>query len=247
MQTMFHKVDIVTELEMPWWQSSFIVGYDEGEGESGTEGEGAEEGDEGGEGEGGDDESTLPDNIKLILKKERDLRAAAEKKARILEKNAKVAGAKTDDKGKTGEGEGDKGDGAKVNSSTQTKMEKLIVGFRTTTLKATIEGLAKNFQDPADVFAHLDTTQFDYTQDEDDPTNVVFDEAEIRTAIRDLAKRKPYLLKPAEGEGGKKPTSGPKFAGKGSGKQTTGISTKEMAQRFPAMRSALRAGSTNTE
>lgn len=250
--TAFHKVALVEDERLPWWQSSFIVGFDEGEaGEGGAEGDPGEGGEEGEGGEGGEpDESGLPDNIKAILKKERDLRTAAEKKARILEKNAQAASkagakstAKTDDKS---EGEGS---GAKVDASTQTKMEKLIVGFRTTALRSIVETLAKDFQDPTDVFAHLDTSSFDYTQDEDDPTNVVFDEAEIRTAIKDLAKRKSYLLKPAgEGQGTKaKPVSGPKFAGRGSGKQTTGLSQQEMANRFPAMRTAIRAGNNKSE
>lgn len=245
---------IVEDCSAPWWLSPLIVGYDEGEDEGGTEGEGGNAGAEGEGSEGGDDdESKLPDNIKAILKKERDLRAAAEKRARILEKNAQ-AGKGTKDTGKTGVGDGKtddggQGSGQQTDASTQTKMEKLIVGFRNAELKSVVEGLAKDFQDPTDVFAHLDTTAFEFTQDEDDPTNVVFDEVEIRVAIKDLAKRKPYLLKAAgDSQGtGKKPTSGPKFAGRGSGKQTTGLSTQEMASRFPAMRSALRAGSNKTE
>lgn len=250
MQTSFHK-SVVDRDETPWYMLPFVMGYDEGEG---GEAEGVE-GEEGGEGEGGEgepDESALPDPIKAILKKERDLRAAADKKVRILEKNAAAAKKAGDGKaaGKSGEEKGAEGgaEGDKVDKSTAAKMEKLIVGFRNTSLQGVVAGLAQQFQDPSDVYSFLDTSAFDYTQDEEDPTNVVWDEAEIRTAIKALAKQKPYLLKPAGDQGAsKKGTSGPKFAGSGSGKQTGGITNAEMLRRYPAMRTAIRAGNQKSE
>lgn len=247
MPTIFHK----QYLEEPDWLAfAYVVGYDEG----GEGGEGESEGGEGEEGEGegeeGDDESQLPDNIKAILKKERELRATAEKKAKLLERNAKSAS-----KG-TGKGAGKANEGAKNGSqgtedeedgqASDPRYAKMVEKFRTNSLRDTVAKLAQNFADPNDVYRFLDTDLFDFTQDEDDPSEVVWDEAEIRAAVKGLAKEKPYLLKPAgEGTGTRK--AGPKFAGSGSGRQTSGLSTDEMGRRFPAMRHAVRAGTNKNE
>lgn len=249
----FQKVQL-DEDDLPWWQHSFVVGYDEGSDSEGGDGDGGGEDEEGEEGDAEPDEST-PDGLKKALEKERALRKEADKRLRITTK--KLANAAAGQTGKTGSGEGDggktpegDGDGAKSASTAATKVEKLIETIRNNELRNVVSKLASTFQDPEDVFAHLDTNNFDYEQDDDDPSNVVFDEAEIRTAIKDLAKRKPYLLKPAAGEtggAGKPRQSGPKFAGRGPGKQTGGLSSAEIASRFPAMRTAVRAGKPKSE
>jgi len=250
-----HGMRVIEEAKLSWLGFSHIVGYDEGdEGGTGESESGAEGGEnvDGGEGESDDDESKLPDNIKAILKKERDLRAAAEKKAKILERNAQAATkGQGSDKGKgksgstqgqsQGEEEGESGE------TTDPRYEKMVVKFREQSLASTVAAIAKNFADPSDVWRFLDAGLFDYTQDDDDPSNVVWDESEIRTAVKALAKEKPYLLKPVEGnQGGQQGTgtrqSGPKFAGRGSGKQTGGLSVTEMAGRVPALRTAVRTG-----
>jgi hypothetical protein len=248
----FQKIGL-DEDTLPWWQRSYIIGFDEGDGGEGAEGEGSDGG-EGEEGEGGEDEpdESTPDGLKKALEKERALRKEAEKKSRITAK--KLANATASQSGKPDEGGGDEGKGDKTgtggSSTTDAKMGRLIETIRNNELKAVVSRLASNFQDPEDVFAHLDVRQFEYEQDDDDPSNVVFNEAEIRTAIKDLAKRKSYLLKPAtdgQSDTGRQRQSGPKFAGRGSGKQTGGLSSAEIASRFPAMRTAIRAGKPKSE
>lgn len=258
MLSIFEKRDPTSfHTEPTWLQFTHIIGHDdEGEGEGGSgEGESGSEGgedDDGGEDESDDDESKLPDKVKAILKKERALRAAAEKKAKILEKNSQAAPGKAGDQGKAG-GKDKQASPAESDDedTSDPRYQKMVDKFREQSLASTVAGIAKNFADPSDVYRFLDTELFDYTQDDDDPSQVVWDEAEIRAAVKALAKEKPYLLKPESdgGQGGQVGSgarqSGPKFAGRGSGKQTSGLSAAEMAQRVPALRSAVRAKTEN--
>lgn len=231
---------------LEWMKFAFVFGFD-GDGDPDDQGDPGT--DDPSDDDGGDevDETDLPDKVKAILKKERDLRSAAEKKAKLLEKNANAAKAKREAP-KTDKVDDKTDDSDKVSPALQAKIEKLSEGFRKSTLQAMVAKNAGNFQDPDDVYRFLDTGEFDYTQDDDDPSQVVWDESEIRAAIKALSKERPYLLK-AAGDGktpDKKPASGPKFAG--SGKQTAGTQVDaKMAQRFPALRSAVRAGSNKKE
>lgn len=246
MLTIFHK----RPLDEPSWLAfAYVVGYDgegDGDGDAGEGGDGDGDGD--GDGEE-DDESQLPENIKAILKKERDARAAAEKKAKLLERNAKAANAKGTSKAKAGEGaktgsQGTQDDDEEGSAGGEDpRYAKMVEKFRTNSLRDTVSKLAQNFADPADVYRFLDTDLFDYTQDDDDPSEVVWDESEIKAAIKALGKEKPYLLKAVgDGQGTGSRKAGPKFAGKGSGRQTSGLDAQDIARRFPAMRHATRAG-----
>lgn len=231
---------------------AFVFGFD-GDGD----GDGGDQGDPGADDDGADDpadgddvdETGLPDKVKAILKKERDLRAAAEKKAKLLERNAQTAN-KKQGAPKTDKVDDDKktGDDEKASPALQAKIDKLSEGFRKSTLQAMVSKIATNFADPEDVYRFLDIEEFDFTQDDDDPSQVVWDESEIRASIKSLAKERPYLLKPAaDGQGtAKKTASGPKFAGSGKQVATTKVDAT-MAQRFPALRSAVRAGSNKKE
>jgi len=243
MPTIFHK----QQLEPAWLRFTYVVGYDEGEG---GEGEGGAEGGDGegeeGDGEGDEPDESTPEGLKKALDAERKLRKTAEQKLKIAARKAANQAAKEGESGKKGEGDAGQ-TGQQGNGETDARIEKLTTALRNNSLRSTISELASNFSDPSDVYRFLDTGAFDYEQDADDPSVVVWDEAEIRAAIKDLAKQKPYLLKAPAGDGAqsqrqRRGSSGPKFAGSGSGKQTGGLSNAEIAQRFPAMRTAVRAG-----
>lgn len=249
MLTIFHK----REVEEPsWLWYAYVVGYDEGDGGEGNGDGGAGDGGGDGDGDGDGDEpdESTPDGLKKALEAERKLRKTAEQKLKIATRKAANAGAKANAGGTQGTG-ADEGTGDQGTTEVDARVEKLTTALRDNSLKTTIAGLAANFHNPDDVYNFLDTKAFDYEQDDEDPTNVVWDEAEIRAAIKQLAKDRPYLLKPAgdgqQGGQGRQRQSGPKFAGKGSGRQTSGLTQADITTRFPAMRHAVRAGGNKNE
>lgn len=237
---------------LAWIRFTHAVGFDgEGEGGEGGEGEGGTgEGGEGeGEGEGGTGEGEGDDETAGLKK----ALAAERLKSKRLERDL-AAAKKTPGKGQgsTGtEGEG-QGSGAQADPAMTSKLERLTVGFRETALRSTIGELAKDFRDVSDVLANIDTSLINYEQDDDDPTIVVWDETELKTAIKDLAKRKPYLLKAAgegeQGAGGRRTTrpTGGQFGRVGAGGQRTTAAQQqaELARRIPALRTAVRGGGT---
>lgn len=230
-----------TELA-PWLKSVMLFGF-EGEEEGAGEGEAGEgEGTEGeGEGESNDDELA---NMRKAL-------AAERLKTKNLSKQLKAKGAPAaeETEGEAEESVSDKGKVPtdrslkKAHSEAQGKLEKLSAGFRNAELGNVVRKIAGdlNFVDHEDALNSLDKSLLNYEQDDDDPSIVVWDESEIKTALKDLAKRKPHFLKTSDGksDGGKTPTrpSGPKFGGAGKPSSTDSkVQLAGFQQRFPAMR-----------
>lgn len=222
----------------PWLKSVMLVGF---EGEESAVGEGDPA--EGAEGETG--ESTeVEDSAKL-----KKALAAERLRSKNLEKKLRDAAASKGDEEESEESEEEgeepkkpvvKKSPPKGNSAADKKLAALTAAFRQTTAKDLVRDIASNFQDSNDAYESIDWRLISFEQDDDDPSNVVWDESEIRTAIKDLAKRKPYLLKPAgDSTPPKTPgrPSGSKFGG--AGKPSTTDTKAQLAgyqQRFPAMR-----------
>jgi len=239
-----------TELA-PWLKSVTLFGY-ESEGEEGGAEGGAGEG-KGSEGGEGAEEETSEDELTNLKKA---LAAERLRSKNLARENKTLKGTKGAASTEEGEGEGqesdqDKGKAPnerslkKANLEAQGKLEKLAAGFRNAELKSTVREMADKlgFVDYEDALNSLDKSLLNYEQDEDDPSIVVWDEAEIRTALKDLAKRKPHFLKQGDGAGktgaGKTPTrpSGSKFAGAGKPSTTDSKAQLEgFKSRFPALR-----------
>src|SRR6185312_4284511 len=226
-----------------WLKSVMLIGYEDEDPQGGT-------GTEGDPGEGGEtDADKEPDNdgLKKAL-------AAERLRTKNLEKRLREA---TASKGATGEGdeepeeepqEPEKGKGKASRSpaarAAEEKLQKLNAAFVKPSFRTTVRELASNFVDPDDAVAALDMSLITHAQDDDDPSNVVWDESEIKTALKDLAKRKPHFLKPANDDGKgtpKTPTrpSGSKFsgpAGNASKTPTPAETVNGWKERLPALR-----------
>lgn len=226
----------------PWLKSVMLLGYEDPAADPNAEGDPGEEGDEGKE-EGEKQEDPAEDLAKLK-------RALAAERLKNKNLERKLKGPKADE----GEGEEDpeggeeepekgKAKGARSASAraAEAKLQKVTAAFVRSSFANTVRSLATNFLDPDDAIAAIDMKLIQHEQDDDDPSNIVWDESEIKTALKDLAKRKPHFLKPAEAGGEKTPKrpSGSKFSGPAGRPGTTPTEPeklKDWQQRLPAMR-----------
>lgn len=237
----------------PWWASRVIWGFDGDEGEQGnTDADGSDSG----EGQQKTEQETEQDsvaNLKSALQKERLRAKNLERKLAAASKAPEGDEGDQDDfeegSGKGKEGVGSKGrprSAARSDSAASKQLEKLTAAFRQASLDKRVAELAKDFYDPTDVSAAIDQRLLTYTQDDDDPTNVVWDDAEIKSVIADLRKTKPHLVKPKEGTPQR--PSGSKFGGRpGGGKdQTEAQKAAALAARIPALRGAMQQRTSNT-
>lgn len=223
-----------------WLRFAMIRGFEgEGEGAPAGEGDPAEGAEE--EGEGSEETQSL-DRLQRALKAERIRSKNLEKRLRDASRG------ESEEEGEESEEEGeDAGKGkpkaprSKAAREAEAKLQRLNGALVKASFATTVARLATNFVDPQDVVDALDLSLITHEQDDDDPSNVVWDESELRAAIKDLGKRKPHFLKPAA-EGGTTKTpqrpSGSKFAGAGKPSTTTNQQAKltEFQQRFSAMR-----------
>lgn len=235
--------------ESPWWAVRVIRGFDE-TGSGGTGGDsGQGDGDQtGSEGDGDEEQETDADalkNMKTALQKER-LRAKNLEKQLAAAKAGQADGDVDEEQEDTEEGQaGTKKSSAgkgkpkapRADSEAAKRLERLTASFRTRSLADKVAELAVDFHDPQDVMGRIDQRLLTYTQDDDDPSIVVWDEAEIKAIIKDLRKEKPHLVKPKDGSQQQRP-SGSKFAGgQQPGKKTTvAAKTADWRNRLPAMR-----------
>lgn len=120
---------------------------------------------------------------------------------------------------------------------------------RNTTLAARVDSLAKEnaflrsndvqWHDPADVLKLIDFDEIDVDEDG------TVDARQLRRALRDLAKRKPHLVKKSGGraqddeddndEEPRSRSSAPAMNGSRRGKQKTGTDRASLAKRFPVL------------
>jgi hypothetical protein len=222
----------------PWLKSVMLFGYedptDPPEGEGG-EGEGE------GEGEGSEDEEKDSlDKLQKALKAERLKNKNLEKKLKgVTPKATTEEGDEEEEESEQDAGKGKpKAPRSAAARAAEAKLQKLQTAFVKSSFASTVRSMATNFVDPDDAVAALDMSMITHEQDEDDPSNIVWDEAEIKTALKDLAKRKPHFLQSGEKDP-KTPTrpSGSKFAGARKPNTTDPKAELQGYQsRFPAMR-----------
>jgi hypothetical protein len=229
----------------PWLKSVMLVGYEDQDPQGGTGTEG-----DPGDGDPTDgDPSPEPDNdgLKKALAAERLRNKNLEK--RLRDATASKGATGDDDEEPSDEPqESEKGKGKSSRSpaarAAEEKLQRVTAAFVKSSFRSTVRDLATNFVDPDDAVAALDMSLINHEQDEDDPSNIVWDESEIKTALKDLAKRKPHFLKAADaGNGAQTPRrpSGSKFggAGKPSTQQTPQQKLDDYQRRFPAFRGVV--------
>jgi hypothetical protein len=219
-----------------WWKTltGSVFGFEEGEGGAGEgAGEGQGDGEEGtGEGQGagegageGDGAGEDTSGLKSALQKEREERKKLERELKTFRKGQQAA----EDAEKT-EVERLKGE----NQREATKAAKLAAGFKNNAIETAIlkaAGAAK-FRDPSDAIRPDIIAAIGVEQDEDDPTQVVIDEATVAAAIKKLAKDKPHWVGTEER---RTPKSGSNFGG--SGTPPKGDTEKAaLQQKYPALR-----------
>ncbi|MCF0087158.1 MULTISPECIES: hypothetical protein [unclassified Streptomyces] len=162
-----------------------------GSGDSGGDGGAGGSGSgDGGSGDGGDG---LGDAGKKALQAERDARKAAEDRVKELE--AKLSRKPKDDKGKTEGGDG-KGDPPLDAEALKKEVrDELKADTDARLIRAEVKAAAAGkLADPADAPKFIDLTKIKVGEDGDP------DAKQIKKAIEDLLKEKPYLA--ANGQGG---------------------------------------------
>lgn len=164
-------------------------GGDGGQGGSGGGGAGGGQGGGSGNGDGG--EGDLGEGGKRALQAERDARQAAERRAQTAQTElAKLRGGKGDDKGKGGSGDGGGQDGGPVDVDAIKKeiRDEITADTNARLIRAEVKAAAAGLlADPADAPRFLDLSKIKILEDGDP------DPKQIKKAIDDLLKEKPYL------------------------------------------------------
>lgn len=89
------------------------------------------------------------------------------------------------------------------------------------------------FADVDDAVKLIDRELIDVDQDEDDPADVEVDEASVKDALKELAKKKKHLLVDTKGAGGSaNGRTGSTFSGK---KKKDKLSDEALRKRYPAL------------
>ncbi|KDN73922.1 hypothetical protein DF19_41730 [Streptomyces olindensis] len=162
---------------------------DGGGGDGAGNGDGSS-GDGGGSGDGDDDK--LGEGGKKALQAERDARAAAE--ARVKELEARLSRKPNRDGGKGGDGKGDPA--PDVEAIKKELREELTADTNSRLVRAEVKAAAAGkLADPADAPKFIDLTKIKIGEDGDP------DAKQIKKAIEDLLKEKPYLGVAGQGWG----------------------------------------------
>lgn len=244
---------VMNHTKQAWWLSlsASIIGFDEGgtggagDGGAGDGGEGAAgaagstdggsgEGAQGGEGaEGANSKDDDTAGLKSALAKERADRKKLEKDLAAFRKaeQTKADAEKSDIQRLTDE-----------NSRTTAKAQKLAEGFKNNALETAILQAAATakFRDPSDALRPEVLSAIGVEQDEDDPTKITIDSAEVTTAIKKLAKDKPHYITvtTANNSGGSAPKSGSTFGGANNG-GTIPPAQAALLTKYPALRGRI--------
>lgn len=233
----------------PWLKSVMLIGFEDADPQGGAEGDPGTDADPNGEDSEKEDSADEVAGLKKALAAERLRNKNLKRQLASSTPKADEGDDDSESEDADSEPEKQKPKGARSQSAraAEAKLQKLNAAFVKTSFAATVRSLATNFVDPDDAVAALDMSLITHEQDDDDPSIVVWDESEIKTAIKDLAKRKPHFLKAvdkngADNKGGapKTPTrpSGSKFsgpAGKASNPTQDAVLT-DWKGRLPAMR-----------
>lgn len=222
-----------------WWKviASPIVGFDgEGEGEGqgtveGSQGEGqgsAEGAGEGNSAEAGAQSQDDTSGLKSALQKERADRKALEKELKAFRdaQKAKEDAEKSDIDRLTDD-----------NSGLAAKLERLTQGYRDNAIeRAVLEAATKaNFRDASDALRAEVLRDLPFEQDEDDPSKITVDAAEVTRRIKALAQAKPHYVQ-AEAPAPRPSRTGSKFGGSTTGKQTGDDARAALIAKYPALR-----------
>lgn len=232
---------MIAHTKQAWWlnRTGSIFGFDgEGDGGSGEGGEGSGEGagtGEGGSGEGeegaggsssGEGEGEDTAGLKSALEKERADRKKLEKELKVLQKaeQAKADAEKSEVDRLKGE-----------NDRNAEKATKLAAGFKKNAVNSAIlkAAAAAKFADPTDALRPEIFDAIGVEQDDDDPTDIIIDDATVTAAIKKLAKDKPHWLAAAQT---KLPKSGSTFGGSGNSNTKGDPEREALKLKYPALR-----------
>lgn len=231
--------------ELPEWMTHGYLEGNEGEGGTGTEGAGTEgaggtgTGTEGQKPEGKTDEedpdhSDLDDKdlsgLKNGIKSEREITRATKKELREAQTKLKEAEARLkeiDDKDKS---EAEKAKEAQTKADA--KVAKLAEGYKNSALKSAVEKAARElkFLDPEDAYTGIDLKSIEVEQDDDDPADVKVSDKQVKSLVKALSEKKPYLI----GDETTGDPSGSKFGGGKKSKDE--ISVEELKKKYPSLR-----------
>jgi hypothetical protein len=213
----------------PWWLLDRIVGFDDGEenddesDDSESESEEEDEEEESGEEEGKPADDPVA-GLKRALNAERRQRRQLERENKSLKKV----------KDSVEQGEQSEKDAAIARATkAETRSEKLAANLKQTTIDNSIIKFANKlkFRDVDDALALVRRDSIEVDQDEDDPTDIEFDEDTVEAAVKKLAKDKPHLLQ-VEGEGGE---TGGKLGGRRD-RSKDGLDEESLKATYAALR-----------
>lgn len=222
-------------LELPF----YIRFAEDGDDDSGGDDDGSDSGDQDENDENDDDtdddaEAESGKNVeglKSALAKERASRRNFEKQAKALqrEKEAEASKKKTDVEQATDRA-----------TKAETRATKLAAAFKDNAVNtAIIQGTSG--MDPVDIediLALVDRSGFDVEQDEDDPADVKIDKETVKSALKDLKKKKPHLFKKKNEEDEEDTSAGRSGSTVGSRERRTPKNANEdqLRSRYPALK-----------
>lgn len=185
------------------------------------------------------------EKLRSVLQKERKARRESDKRVKSVQRELEELKAK-------GEGGGKKEDPEKESKTStspadERRSEKLAQKLLASSTESAIvrvmgspklvEKLGIRFKDPDDVLKLVDRALIEADQDDDDPTEITIDDDSIVTALRSLARKKPHLLLPKEGEMSSegRSRSGSQFGGSRDGATDKATRQQELKKKYPAL------------
>lgn len=213
------------ERKLPWYLEGFhfIIGAEEEPGalpvDSG--GDDPDEDERTPENNPGDDQAEL----KRALVAERRARKAAEKTANTLSKEKQEA-----EEAEAGELSATR---AKLQRA-EARTTKLSEGFVKVNIDSAILNAAAkaSFIDTNDALAGVDRSTISYTQDDDNPAEVVVDQASVKKAVERLAAKKPHWI--AEDDS-ISPSASHTFGRAGNRRGREKATAEELQQKYPSL------------
>lgn len=215
-----------------WLKEIIIVGFEETpeekaarEAAEAEDKEGADEDDE--NDEDNEDEDQLTDKQKEILHKERKARREAERKARKLERDAKKRAEQESSDQETQ----DLAKAREALTKSEEKATRLQTRLRNQALDSEVvkQAMKMGFRDVDDAL-RLMTRDEEMVEGEDD--DVTVDSDSVADALKELAEKKPHLLKDDEDEEEGSARSGSKFAGR---RRKANTDEATLAELYPAL------------
>lgn len=215
----------------PYWLETPFMGFDGEENEEDNEEENSEE--ESSEESSGEGSGDDVEKLKRALRAERKLKRAAEKENRALRKAQEDRDSQdqqTTDEARE-EAQLEKTKSARLAARLRISEENNAITKHANLLK---------FIDVDDAISLISRDDLDVDQDEDDPSIITIEETSVVDALKDLARRKPHLLRgeneeeQEEEDDPRKLPTGSKFGG--SKKKKRDADEAELRDLYPALR-----------